>query len=541
MTPTLPFRLTQSQGKLFRCLLLGLCFAYGCKRVEPESLKLPPKKQAEAEEEQAPAVVQSEATTWLREDQRPWEAFQIQYLAGKRVGYSHVMVSKSEEQALLHIKRTSVFEVLREGDPVLLKSELVSTEYLDNGKLASFSETISTGNNTTQVAGKLESYNLAMTTTNANGKKKSRLKWEPGTWGVLDVQSILLASPMKPGEIRTAKVFVPTLRKIVDATLAAGNAEITSLPGGTTPELVPVEVVMISGETRMRSRNWINESGEVLKSISLDGPMSSSFRTSREVGERIQGEYQLKELYKTACPFSGQALTPAATTTEYLVEGSGLDLYAIWARNTRQKVTSLTALSTKIVVGMDDFETPQLADSSGETVDRTQTEPPGAEFLADGPLLQTQHAAIEALAIELAGDATAQTQIALQLARGLFSQTKKTEFDAGINSALVTARQLEGDFVDHSLLLTSLLRNRGIPSRVAYGIRVNEKNQSASYYMWVEAWIGERWASIDAMTGRALGLNCIKMKDSSVPGDNAYPLINPILEMLPKFSVSRKN
>ena len=95
--------------------------------------------------------------------------------------------------------------------------------------------------------------------------------------------------------------------------------------------------------------------------------------------------------------------------------------------------------------------------------------------------------------------------------------------------------------MEHALLLTALLRNRGIPAKVAYGIQANESKQSAGYYMWVEAWVGERWLSIDAMTGRAVGLNCLKMKDSSLPGDNAYPLINPILEILPKFSISRKN
>ncbi len=74
--------------------------------------------------------------------------------------------------------------------------------------------------------------------------------------------------------------------------------------------------------------------------------------------------------------------------------------------------------------------------------------------------------------------------------------TRKTLRVAFANAAQVM-QQREGDCTEHSLLLASLLRAAGIPSKIVIGLVYSEKPEKAfGYHMWVKAYIGE-WINLD--------------------------------------------
>jgi hypothetical protein len=72
----------------------------------------------------------------------------------------------------------------------------------------------------------------------------------------------------------------------------------------------------------------------------------------------------------------------------------------------------------------------------------------------------------------------------------------------GYASALETLRAREGDCTEHAVLLAALGRARGIPTRVvnglAYASAFAGRQQVFVPHAWVQAWIGDRWASFDA-------------------------------------------
>lgn len=461
---------------------------------------------------------------WIPEERLPWHAWDIQYLGGKRIGYSHLEVSRGEN--LVRIKRTTVFELLRGGEAVQYKIDLEALEYPD-GRLASFTERTSTGANTNTLEGQLLNNKLTLITNNASGSAQSSIPWEDGTWGVLEIQAMLLSGPMQPGEKKTGRILVPKLRKIIPVELVAGAPEVTSLPGGITEELLPVEVTMTSGETSLRSRNWIDDKGEILKAVALDGTLASTFRAPPEVATRIADEYRLKTLLGQSVVFQGNP-PPNSKTAAYAVDGSNMDLYAAWSKNVRQSVKSVSALRSEVTV---------LDVSDAKAMSQIEPLPPEEEDLEASTQIPAQHPAIQDLAVELASGATQPRPLALALTQGVQRKLKKTDFEAGIATALETARRREGDCTEHAMLLVALLRNRGIPARVASGLKIDEGVSRLVFHMWTEAWVDDRWLPLDAMTGGIAGVDCLKMSDSSLAGENPYPEVFAVFDKMPHFQV----
>ncbi|MEZ6075043.1 MAG: hypothetical protein R3C56_05030 [Pirellulaceae bacterium] len=98
------------------------------------------------------------------------------------------------------------------------------------------------------------------------------LDWDDSTWGVIGLQGVMMGHIPQPGELLHAQLFVPQLYKIAQAELLAGQPDLTALPGGQTQSLLAVDIILRSEDKGMLSRNWINERGEVLKTVALSGP-----------------------------------------------------------------------------------------------------------------------------------------------------------------------------------------------------------------------------------------------------------------------------
>lgn len=78
---------------------------------------------------------------------------------------------------------------------------------------------------------------------------------------------------------------------------------------------------------------------------------------------------------------------------------------------------------------------------------------------------------------------------------------------SGYATALEAFRSQQGDCTEHALLLASLARAAGIPSRVVFGLAYNNERFLGRKYVfvphaWVQAWTGEKWQSFDSGLGK---------------------------------------
>ncbi len=512
------------------CLFLTMVLApsIGCE--PPEVPRLEP-LQRESTEPESTAIVPLETPSqdWTLPGALPLENWYIQYLAGKRVGIISTRVSEGEA-GTIRIQQSGKFDLVSaDNQSMPYETELVSLEH-PNGRIANFTETTTLADASTTISGSLSKDILRLTTTIGEETKKKGIKWAEGTWGTLGIQSMLLAKPMQPNELRTCQVLVPKLGRIVPVELSAGQPELTNLPGGETPELIPVDAVMKVGDDVNHSRNWIDEQGVIHKTITLGSVMVSTFRAPDAMAIKIAEEMEFATLMDNRVRFEGPK--PAATLerVDYMAEGSDVDLYSLWAQDARQSVKSLTAFRSRIVIR--DVRSADL--STAGTQDQ-----PTPQDVAPAPLLEVDHPTIDTLADSLLASIPEQSGHArfLALADALAEHIQSTPTSAVISTALSTAREQSGDFQDQALLLAAIYRHLGYPARIAIGLRLDRPSSQFRYYMWTEVWSDDRWLPIDAESGAMIDVTYLKMRHTDLQSDAIHRFILPIFESMQNYSL----
>lgn len=522
--------------KFFSTVVLTICvFALGCEppKIEP----LPPlerDKTADVEPKE-PEVVEVATRKWVDEAQLPSEIWYIQYQNGVRIGYFRTAISKPDR--LVNINQSGRYHFRTGSDKNEIVQnifELESLEYPD-GRIARFKDVSTLRDNTTEIEGQLTGEVMKVTTKEAEETKRNNVKWEDGTWGILGIQSMLLANPMKPGEHRSCKFFLHKLNppQIVPTELIAGQPAITTLAGGKTETLIPVETAMKSGENVTYSTNYINDRGVIYKTVA--GSIST-FYAPRDVAIAIANEMELgSKLGKTAI-FYGLAPAEKDKTAVYMVEGSKIDLYAMWDKKVRQVVKSISALSSQVTV----------ADvTNSQAIAEIPQDEPTELHLGSSKLVNSDHTYIEELAAELFGEKVqpsesqaAKAERVLKLTKSVATAISELPETASISSSIYTARKRKGNNTAKAILLTALLRNRGIPTRLASGMKVDGSASRLKYYLWPEAWIGSRWLPMDASEGKVAGPGCLKMLDTALEGNNPYTSILPVYGAMDNIKVT---
>lgn len=515
-------------GRTLLSVVLLTLLPCGCQPPEVETLPPLPEieeKKAAAEEQQ---IINLPVSAWSETQPIPRESWYVQYVGGKKSGYYRTMVAKGDQLMRINLSGLVELPSSTASGSSLHRVDMESFEYPD-GRMASFEETTTRGETITQVSGKALGEKLTVTTIDEEGQKKRRgYKWDAEAWGVLGVHSLLLAHPMKPGDMRTCKIFVPKLSAIVPVEMLAGEPELTSLPGGTTPKLIPVNVLMKHGEMALRSKNWIDENGIILKTVAYGNQMVSTFRAPPEIAELVRDEMLVNSKLDDRVEYRGSRPSADATVT-YQIEGSDIDLFAMWDRSPRQKVKSLSALSSEVTV------------SPSPTLSAEKQEPVDARYLAASKFLQSEHETILRLGKKLTTGASRTTpeSYADQIAKNLHKIVKRTADAATFQSALETARKLSGDAKAHSALLVSVLRAQNIPARLAFGICWDEQDNAFRVHVWAEALIEQGWIAYEPRTGGRLGTDALKLFDSALDTTNPYEPILKVYDDMSHINIRR--
>ena len=286
----------------------------GRNQTPPASPAVPaPPADVSAEPAQPVAIeVAAGQSPWIMPDELPWERWYLQYLDGYRIGYTHVVVKNpaiGTDTKRILITRTDCIEVDSNGTKTRFKRTLESREYAD-GRVIELNDTKQSLDNLSETEGKCRRGRFIANTheTTPTGKEKSQTAFDldDSVWGTMGLQGVMMRHTPQPGELLHAQLLVPQLYKIAQAELLAGQPDLTALPGGQTQTLLAVDVVLRSEDTGMLSRNWINDRGEVLKTVALSGPNLSTFWMPAEIAYRTRDEFELADLLATRVSLTGE-------------------------------------------------------------------------------------------------------------------------------------------------------------------------------------------------------------------------------------------
>lgn len=469
----------------------------------------------------------------------PYEYSEIVYLDGKRIGFTNNAITASAREGanIVHVKSNSLIEVFRDGQATRQQVEIESIESLD-GALRRYSEVMRSGTEETETSGTvhlgalhLETQNLTAADSPVNALPE--INWPRTAWGPLGVQQILLSQPMQPGQVFKAQIFVPVLHQLAAVQLTAGQYEETSLPGDSVvARLLPVDVVMKMETGTIESRNWINEAGEILKNVTLKGLNLASYRAPREVAEKFESEVKVDVLDVASVKLDRALPNPfSLNRVVYEIEAKDFDPLTLLSNRSNQERRAVTLRIAEVTVYRLGRDT--------RLPNTVEIDPPSDACRKPGPMIQSNEPIIEELAVALSAQATRPSEIAIRLTRGVYERIKKKNFSRGFLSAVDVAKALEGDCTEHAVLLAALLRNRGIPARLASGLVYTQAggNPRMAYHLWVEAWIDGRWIPLDGTIGGMAGSGHIKFLETPLEGANPYAALLPVLEGMSQLSI----
>src|SRR6185312_8852200 len=125
---------------------------------------------------------------------------------------------------------------------------------------------------------------------NGDQKQEKVIDWTPETFGPYGAELSLARNPIKPGEVRKLRTFIPELNKIGITTLTARAPEPVALGGGVNRDLLRIdqEVAFEDGKKapEMNTALWVDEHGQILKSFTDSNGGMMSYRTTKEAALR---------------------------------------------------------------------------------------------------------------------------------------------------------------------------------------------------------------------------------------------------------------
>ncbi|MEZ6133543.1 MAG: transglutaminase domain-containing protein [Pirellulaceae bacterium] len=167
----------------------------------------------------------------------------------------------------------------------------------------------------------------------------------------------------------------------------------------------------------------------------------------------------------------------------------------------------------------------------------TATDSPTEADRQPSHLVPSEHEVIDGLAKELsAGDNADTAALAAALTSGVYERVRQRSMARRPASALEAARTLEADQLSRSLLLTALLRNRGLAARLVLGLRASpESPTEAAFHVWTEVWLDDHWHGFDPATGTTIDGGYLSMRVTSLTEPDVFAVILPVMENIAKL------
>src|SRR5262249_46989184 len=270
--------------------------------------------------------------------------------------------------------------------------------------------------------------------------------WGRDVRGPYAVEQSMSRQPMKPGEVRTLKMFVPDVNKICDVKVTAREAVEVQLGGGVKRTLLRVDPTSsIDGKPppEFDQTMWVDSSGQVLKAKSdvLGGLVW--FRTTREgalTPDVAGGSFD--QILHSVIKVARKIPRPEETrNVRYRVALNDGDVTEVIPADRRQSLSPGSkkgeGLLTVTTAG------PYDGRPGEDQVDPAYTRPNAMVTSADDRVVELARRAV--------GGATDPWEKAKRVTHWVHKNLKDKNFATGFAAASEVARNLTGDCTEHGV------------------------------------------------------------------------------------------
>lgn len=460
------------------------------------------------------------------------EAWDAVFIAGKKVGYIQTKVepvAAKDGRSLLRVQVQTQLKFKRQSDTVSIQTRYGTIETPEGSVLRLDSRTL-TGPMEMRLSGDVVDGTMGLSLVAGGKTERLDLPWGEDVRGPYGPEQSLSRQPMKPGERREVKTFIPDLNRIGLTVLEAKENGSVTLGGGAVMELLRVEGAVKGPDGKllpgMQTTYWVDAGGQMLKSETdfLGGLVT--YRTTREAAlSAIETPLNLVEA--TVVPVSRRISQPEATRSAVLnlvMKGERADV--VFPNDDRQQVT----------MGTD-----------GRAVLRVKTVGPGEgtavkevadEYIRPNPMVNSEDARVVALAKRATGNLTDPWAKAAAIQKWVGENIKEKNFEVSFATASDVAKSLEGDCSEHAVLTAAMCRAVGVPARVVVGLIYADEFPGFGYHMWDEVLINGQWVAVDPTFGQSeVDAVHLKLTDSSLAGISPYETFLSVARVFNKLEI----
>ena len=382
--------------------------------------------------------------------------------------------------------------------------------------------------------GRVVGEKLQMKLTTKDKTTTTTIPWPADNGGFFAAEESLRRRPMKPGERRTIRGFMPVDNQVTVTELVARDYEPVQLLDGTR------ELLRVDGETKLlgqsiRAASWCDRAGEILKGHA-DMLDMESYRTTKEAALAASGPPKVDVIGKVAVPVDRAIERPHDTKRiRYRVRLEGGDPAGVFVVGATQQVRSIDAHTAEITVVS--CQLPVVSRRKPTTDNRQLTTDncsPGDR--EPNNFIQSDNPKIVAAARKAAGDIKDPWQAAVALERATRDLITKPDYSQAFASAAEVIESGAGDCTEHAVLLAALARARGIPARVATGLVYTDRK--FLYHMWSEVFVDGRWIPLDGTLARGgIGAAHLKLSHSNLQGASAFSSMLPVAQVAGRLKI----
>lgn len=459
-----------------------------------------------------------------------WDAI---FIGNSKVGHINTKVTKlkSGTRDLLRVEVTTVLEYKRQNDRVRMRLRYGTIE-TPEGSILRLDNRLVMGPSELKTSGDVVNGKMPLVVETNGRKQTTVLDWPAEVRGPYGPELSMARQPLKPGEVRAVKTFIPLLNKIGVTNLAARQDEEIELGRGTKLKLLKVDtwVTMPDGSmpSELKTTYWVDKSGQILKSFTDVYGGQATYRTTREGALASTGLAELDLIRQTTIKVARKLPNPeAAREVVYQLSIRDDDLGSILPNDGRQTFTP--------VAGSNNRRGSLLVKTNASAVAAAA---PDADYLKSNALIQSDDPVVIELARKAVSGAADARSKAVNITRWVAKNLTEKNFSSAFAPASEVAKTLSGDCTEHSVLVAAMCRSQGIPARVAVGLVYATTIDGFGFHMWNEVLLNGRWVALDAALDQIdVDATHIKLTDSSLAGVSPFETFLSVARVSDKLSI----
>lgn len=466
------------------------------------------------------------------------ESWDAVYIAGSKVGHIHTYIEpvkdKEKNRDLVRVRVDLDLNFRRLEDQVALQMEYGTIETPD-GSVLRLDTRIHAARQVMRVHGDVIENTMKLTMDTGGQRQQQALAWGPEVRGPYAAEMSLARVPIKPGESRSLKMYMPDLNDICAITLTAKALEDVTLGGGVVRPLLRVDQTTTHKDKPRPEFDvtlWVDATGQVLKSKTDTLGGMVTYRTTKEgalAANDRNPNTQFDQIANSVIKVVRKIPRPEATRDVlYRVTLKTDDPAAIIPADRRQSLKTGAGPNEATL----EIKTagPDAGAPGPETVEN--------EYLRSNPLITSADPLVASLARKAVAGAKDPWEKAKKITHYVAKNLKDKNFEIGFASAAEVARDLAGDCTEHGVLVAAMCRAENVPARVVVGLIYVEGLGGFGFHMWNEVYVNRRWVAVDATFDQdEVDAVHIKLSDSSLDGVSPFEAFLPVVRVLGKMTI----